>query len=74
VGGGIVLGTGFYYCFIILHILIDGDFFNAAFIAFIISFLNKNSNFANVFDYTCLIYFALTYYGNNLTKSYFLLG
>jgi hypothetical protein len=36
-----------------------------AVIALIISLINKKSNFGNVFGYTCLISYALLYFGNN---------
>ena len=36
-----------------------------AFIALIISIINKKSNFGNVFGYTCIISFMLLYYGNH---------
>ena len=42
-----------------------GTLFIPAFIAFIISFFNKKSNFGNVFGYTCIISFMLLYYGNH---------
>ena len=42
-----------------------GTLFIPAIIAFIITIINKKSNFGNVFGYTCIFFFMFLYYGNH---------